>query len=85
MGTRQGKEFTMKASPRNTTDLLGLALLSVGALNWGLLGGFTLLYEPLGSTMVFGQMAGLLAAWAIFLVLRTPKVTPRRVPVRMRR
>jgi uncharacterized membrane protein YuzA (DUF378 family) len=71
---------------RGTTGhWLGFALLSVGALGSGLLGGFDLVYEPFGSIMVFSQTLGTLTALAILFRLVSPRLAARPVPVRVRR
>ncbi len=64
---------------------LGFALLSVGALGSGLLGGFDLVYEPFGSIMVFSQVVSTLTVLAILSKWVSPRLAPRPVPVRVRR
>jgi hypothetical protein len=64
---------------------IGFALLTVGALGSGYLGGFDLVYEPFGSMMVFSQTVSTLTALAILLKLVAPRLAPRPVPVRVRR
>lgn len=76
----------MKASRWSAGDLIAHAVLSVGALSWGLLGfiPIDLTYQPFGSIMVYSRTMCLLTALAVLFVL-TLQVAPRSVPVRIRR
>jgi uncharacterized membrane protein YuzA (DUF378 family) len=63
---------------------VGFALLSIGALGSGFLGGFDLVYEPFGSIMVFSQTVSTLMAFAILFRLVAPRLAPQPVPIRVR-
>jgi len=75
----------MKASRRNPSDILGVALVSVGALSLSLLGlvGFDLISEPFGSMMVLSRAVSSVAVVGILYQWVRSK-SPKLVLVRVR-